>query len=84
MMIHRSIPSPVTLSKVIAAINIRETEDGHMRMGLISQLPQGAELQICGEGFNERTIKVRWGERLYFVFVQDIEEPRPRALAVSA
>lgn len=84
MIIVRSIPSPMTLSKVIAAINIRETEDGHTRMGLIAQLPQGAQLEICGEGFNERTVKVRWKNQFYFVFLQDVEEPAPRALAASA
>lgn len=77
------ISSPITLSKVIAAINIRETEDGHTRLGLIAQLPTGAQLEVCGEGFNERTLKVRWEDRFYFVFVHDVEA-KPKALKASA
>jgi hypothetical protein len=82
-MTHPQILSPITLSKVIAAINIEQTENGHTHLGLIGQLPQGAHLEVCGEGFNERTLKVRWEGRHYFVFVQDLEV-EPRALKASA
>jgi hypothetical protein len=69
-------PSVVTLSRTIAAVNICKGEDGAARMGLIAQLPKGAGVEICGEGFNERTLKVRWGDRFYFVFSQDINPPQ--------
>lgn len=82
-MTYLPISSSITLSKIIAAINIRETEDGHMRLGLIAQLPTGAQLEVCGEGFNERTLKVRWEDRFYFVFVQDVQAV-PKALKASA
>ena len=83
-MLPPSVSSSITLSKIIAAINIRETEDRHTRLGLIAQLPAGARLEVCGSGFNERTLKVRWEGRLYFVFVQDLQQPVPRTLAASA
>jgi hypothetical protein len=76
-------PSRITLSKTIAAVNICKGDDGSARMGLIAQLPKGADLEICGEGFNERTLKVRWENQLYFVFSQDIVPPKP-AHAASA
>lgn len=82
-MTHPSIPSSITLSKIIAAINIQETEGGHTHLGLIAQLPSGARLEVCGQGFNERTLKVRWEDRFYFVFVQDVEA-KPRAMKASA
>jgi hypothetical protein len=82
-MTHPPISSPITLSKIIAAINVRETEGGHARLGLIAQLPTGAQLEVCGPGFNERTLKVRWEDRLYFVFVQDVQAA-PKALKASA
>jgi hypothetical protein len=43
------------------------------------QLPRGATLEVCGDGFNERTVKVRTNNRYYFVFRQDIEAPRAMA-----
>ena len=43
---------------------------------MITQLPRGAELQLCGEGFNDRTVRVKWAESFYMVFLQDLEIPR--------
>lgn len=57
----------------ISAIPIVAEPEGAARLGIITQLPQAAELQITGEGFNERTIKVRWNDSCYFVFRDDIE-----------
>ena len=67
--------NPITLSKNIAAIAIEGTEQGRPRCGLIAQLPKGTQLEIVGEGFNNRTAMVRYHDRAYFVFLQDIEEP---------
>jgi hypothetical protein len=63
----------ITLAKPIVGLQLEATRDGVYRMGLLSQLPTGAELLICGEGFNERTAKVRCHEHYYFVFLQDIQ-----------
>jgi hypothetical protein len=41
-------------------------------LGAISHLPDGAELTLCGEGFNETTLKVRWEGQSYFIFAQDL------------
>jgi len=70
---HAAAPRVFTLSKPIAAINFHMTETGETRTGLITQLPKDAAVEVCGSGFNERTIAVRWAESLYFVFLQDIE-----------
>lgn len=56
----------------ISAIPVLAADDGG-RLGAITQLPRGAELQISGDGFNERTIKVRCQDSFYFVFRDDIE-----------
>jgi len=69
------VPRTIILSKKIAAIGAALNEDGKIRMGVISQLPDGANLEVCGDGFNDRTIKVRWQEQFYFVFMQDVEVP---------
>ena len=64
------------LKKNIAAIQVLPSgNSGEPKLGMITQLPAGAELQTCGAGFNERTLKVEWAGGLYFVFLQDIEIP---------
>ena len=61
----------LTLSKTIAAIDIREGFAGQ-RLGLMSQLQPGTTLQICGPGFNERTIEIESAGRHYIVFLEDL------------
>ena len=69
-----------TLMKNIAAIQVLPADSGDgPRLGMITQLPSGAELTVCGEGFNERTVRVRWAEGYYFVFLQDLESPKTYA-----
>jgi hypothetical protein len=64
------------LRREIAGIQLVDSENGEEpKLGMITQLPAGAILQACGPGFNERTIKVRWAEGMYFVFLQDVEDP---------
>jgi hypothetical protein len=60
------------LPNAAAAIQASCTRDGAPELGTISHLPEGAELEFCGDGFNENTVKVRWEGQSYFVFLQDI------------
>jgi hypothetical protein len=64
----------ITLSRNIAAIQVEHAEDGQEALGAISQLPEGAELGLCGAGFDSRTVKVGWCGQYYFVFIQDLRE----------
>ena len=57
----------------ISAIQLTPTNGGGARLGMITQLPQTAQLEVCGDGFNDRTIKVRWRDSFYFVFRADVE-----------
>lgn len=66
------LPVEATLYKKVAAIQIHARENDK-DVGFVSQLPKGAELRICGNGFNTRTVKVEWRGQFYFVFVQDID-----------
>jgi hypothetical protein len=69
-----SLQEACTLSKKIAAIQLVPTGvgNGEARLGTISQLLPGTRLHVCGEGFNEQTVKVRCKDGFYFVFLQDI------------
>lgn len=68
-----------TLGKSVSAIQIMAAEDGSRRLGLITQLPEGAQIDVGGPGFNDRTVKVRCGGSSYFVFLDDLEPHRKRA-----
>ncbi len=67
-----ALPKPRIMQKSICALRIVTDDDGARRLGMLTQIGQEAQLEICGDGFNERTVKVRWQDTLYFVFRQDI------------
>ena len=61
-----------TLSRKIPAVQLVPTDGTHARLGPIIQLPSGSQLDLCGEGYNERTVKVRCDAMFYFVFQEDL------------
>lgn len=61
----------VTLSKRIAAVRLTRKEDGHGKLGQIAQLDPG-NVDLCGPGYNARTVKVRFRDECYFVFREDL------------
>ncbi len=69
-------PIHITLSKAIVALHIRDLQTESERLGVLAQLPKGAELQVCGSGFTPRTRRVESGGQFYFVFLQDLEDLR--------
>jgi hypothetical protein len=70
------------LTRNIPAIQI-VPEGEQDRLGLIAQLPQSAELEACGSGFDSQTIKVRCHGSFYFVFLQDLDPVRKLAATAS-
>jgi hypothetical protein len=71
------------LKKDIAAIQVLPCERGEEpKLGMIMQLPEGAQLRTCGAGFNERTVKVHWAEGTYFVFLQDLDGSLSKAAGI--
>ncbi len=80
-----SLEKAYTLSKSVSAIQILPTEDGERtRLGLITRLPQGAEIEIGGPGFSDRTVSVRCSGASYFVFVEDLDIVNERAAMAHA
>jgi hypothetical protein len=75
---------PVLLTKPVAAIQVLPArENGLLRLGLLSRLPAGAVLHICGDGFDERTAKVLVDGQYYFVFREEIGWPHRAETAIS-
>ena len=64
----------VILFGPVAAIQITPTENGQPRLGVLSRLPAGTMLHICGDGFDERTAKVCVNGQYYFVFRHEIDQ----------
>lgn len=69
---HASVEARIVPPR-ISAIPVLAADTGAKELGTITQLPRGAELHISGEGFNDRTVKVRCQDSFYFVFRDDIE-----------
>jgi hypothetical protein len=60
----------LTTNRKICAVNV----DGERnRLGAISHIPPGSRISICGDGFNERTVKISWQDELYVVFREDVD-----------
>ncbi len=62
-----------SLARNISAIELIAAESGKPRLGPVLQLPNGSLLDVCGDGFNERTIKIRSNGKYYFVFRSDLD-----------
>jgi len=74
-----------TLPNSVSAIQLLPAEDGEKtRLGLITHLPEGAEIEIGGPGFSDRTVCVRCCGASYFVFLDDLELVREQAAAAHA
>lgn len=64
-----------TLTRRIAAIRLTRVAGGHLgKLGDILQLPPEACVECCGDGYNERTVKVRCAGEFYFVFWRDLDD----------
>ncbi len=75
-----------TLGKSVPAIQALTSslEDERSPLGLMTQLPAGAEIGITGPGFNDRTVRVRCGSSLYYLFLEDLEAQRKPAAFAAA
>ena len=77
----------IVLSKNISAIQVLFDEIGRRRMGTLIQLPEGAALEVCGEGFDPKTVKVSWEGAVYYVFLAELnltEVQRERSYTFAA
>jgi hypothetical protein len=64
---------PFVLPKAVSAIQILRPEAGdRMELGLITQLPEGAEIKVGGPGFSEATFRVECQGASYFIFRDDL------------
>ncbi len=65
-----------TVSDEICAMQLTPSNSLIFKLGPLVTLPKSTQLEVCGEGFNDRTLKVRCNGSFYFVFIQDLEAQR--------
>jgi len=62
----------ITLKKDVSALEIVRKKNASGPFGAPAPISKGSRLEIFGTGFNERTLRVRFQDRLFFVFRQDL------------
>ena len=74
-----------TLARNVSAIQILPgNEADRSKLGLITQLPEGVQLDFTGPGFDDRTVRVRYSGNAYYVFLEDLEPQKKRAASALA
>jgi hypothetical protein len=65
--------SAYVLPKNVSAIQVLPAEDGEpTRLGLLTQLPEGAEIHVGGPGFSQATVRILCQGAAYFIFLDDL------------
>ena len=67
------VDTSYTLSREIYGMQLLPFGNSSVPLGPIIKIPIGARLDVCGSGFDDRTVKVRCADAYYFVFLQDLE-----------
>lgn len=70
-----SVPfaSAYVLPKNVSAIQVLPAEEGEPTgLGLLTQLPEGAEIHVGGPGFSEGTVRILCQGAAYFIFLDDL------------
>jgi len=62
------------LPKNTSAIQTFQDGEGRLRMGTLIQLPEGAKVEVNGDGFDRRTALINWEGVSYFIFRDYIQE----------
>jgi hypothetical protein len=73
-----------TLANPITAFATSADEQDTDRSGPICEIPEGADLTVCGGGFSKRTVRVHYGDCHYCVFWRDLAFASRRAQMKSA
>jgi hypothetical protein len=67
----RSLPTQPQ-SATLCAMQANADSHGLCKMGLLTQITPNFPIEVCGEGFNEKTVRVRVKGQFYFVFREDL------------
>jgi hypothetical protein len=62
------------LSRKMAAFEAIREHSGVVRPGLLLHLSAGTSVEICGDGFSDRTVQIRANHSFYFVLLKSVLE----------
>jgi hypothetical protein len=62
--------------RCIAALKIGLNEDGTESLSVLTQVVLKPDFQICGPGFNHRTVRISIGDAQFYVFREDLDAVR--------
>jgi hypothetical protein len=72
------------LRKPLIVFGVSSAGSIHMGNGVLSELPAGATIEICGPGFHAHAAQVRLDNRYYVVFLRDLESAECLVAPASA
>ena len=72
------------LPKNTSAIQIIPDGYDRIRMGTLLQLPEGARVEINGEGFDDRTVRIAWEGSCYYAFREDLQTAESYKVGAAA
>jgi len=67
-----TVGTTVVLRKDIAAIQAIGNGCGRPGMGVMLRLPSGLQVEVCGSGFSDQTVKVRTNGDSFFVLRRNV------------
>lgn len=53
-------------------MQVMPSNDDGARLSPASKLPRGAEVRVCGPGFDDQTVMVSYQGQFYFIFSADV------------
>jgi hypothetical protein len=66
----------VRASRRVPAVRIVATADGASELGGFAHIEADSLLSLCGEGYNDQTVKVRLENEYFYVFRADLLSAR--------
>jgi hypothetical protein len=67
-----TVGTTVVLLKDIAAIQAISNGRGRPGLGVVLRLPRGLQVEVCGSGFSDQTVKVRTNKDSFFVLRRNV------------
>lgn len=70
---RKQISNTYRLRRNLSAVQIEVTEGVSTAHGVVVSLLNGSKIEVCGPGFDARTIKVQCDGSLYYLFSEDLQ-----------
>ena len=70
---HFIIDRVYTLSEEVPAMQVLPSSETGARLSPALKLPRGANVRVCGAGFDDQTVKVLYEGQCYILFSSDVE-----------